>query len=93
VPVAPVHLLSRLSPVQGLLLCAKHLFVAAMVAWVHPGLPGTRRIRRERGRSAFEAAKYVIEPKPTAAGRSIGTLLSAEADVWLAGGDYLIHIK
>jgi hypothetical protein len=23
---------------QDLLRCAKHLFVAAMVAWVHPGL-------------------------------------------------------
>ena len=31
--------LSRPSPVQDLLLCAKHLFVAAMVDWVHPGLP------------------------------------------------------
>ena len=28
-----------LPPAQDLLLCAKHLFVAAMVAEVHPGLP------------------------------------------------------
>ena len=27
---------------QDLLLCAKHLFVAAMVAWVHPG-PAAKR--------------------------------------------------
>jgi hypothetical protein len=31
--------LSRPSPCAGLLLCAKHLFVSAMVAGVHPGLP------------------------------------------------------
>ena len=29
--------LVALPTVQDLLLCAKHLFVAAMVAWVHPG--------------------------------------------------------
>ena len=31
---------------QDLLLCAKHLFVAAMVAWVHPGLPRNNSITR-----------------------------------------------
>jgi hypothetical protein len=34
------RLLIRPAPVQDLLLCAKHLFVAAMAAKVHPGLPG-----------------------------------------------------
>ena len=31
-------------PPKDLLLCAKHLFVAAMVAWVHPGPAGDRQI-------------------------------------------------
>jgi hypothetical protein len=35
--VAPIHWLSRLAPVQDLLLSVKHLFVAATMARVHPG--------------------------------------------------------
>jgi hypothetical protein len=31
--------------VQDLLLCAKHLFVAAMMAWVHPGPAANRQIQ------------------------------------------------
>jgi hypothetical protein len=32
-----IDFLVALPSAQDLLLCAKHLFVAAMVAWVHPG--------------------------------------------------------
>jgi hypothetical protein len=42
--------------VQALLLRAKHLFVAAMAAEVHPGLQGTGKLMTE-GQSAFEAVK------------------------------------
>src|SRR5262245_24470602 len=35
-----------------LLLCAKHLFVAALVSWVHPGPAAAA------GQSAFEPVKY-----------------------------------
>src|SRR5437763_1840005 len=49
---------SRPSPRAGLLLCAKHLFVAAMVAGIHPGLPpigksGDRGAIRLRSREVF----------------------------------------
>jgi hypothetical protein len=39
VPIAPFIGLVDQRPVQDLLRCANHLFVAAMVVWVHPGLP------------------------------------------------------
>ena len=50
--------LSRPSPRAGLLLCPKHLFVRAMVAGVHPGLPpigksGDRGAVRIRSREVF----------------------------------------
>jgi hypothetical protein len=45
---------NRPSPVQELLLCAKHLFVAAMVAGVHPGKPE----HEPEGQSAFEGLKF-----------------------------------
>ena len=46
--------LIALRPVQELLLCAKHLFVAAMVAWVHSGPAANRQIRRQRGSPRLE---------------------------------------
>jgi hypothetical protein len=42
--------------VQDLLLCAKHLFVAAMVAGVHPGLPGIGQIRKNQNMTAGQSA-------------------------------------
>src|SRR5262245_7351295 len=50
---------------QDLLLCAKHLFVAAMVAWVHPGPAGNRQIRK--GPSAFGALKFSGQQMQSAA--------------------------
>jgi len=44
-----IDVLIALSPVQDLSLCAKHLFVAAMVAGVHPGLPRIGKSGRRRG--------------------------------------------
>ena len=44
-----IDFLVALPPVQDLLLCAKHLFVAAMVAWVHPGPAGNRQIKYDGG--------------------------------------------
>jgi len=44
--------------VQDLLLCAKHLFVAAMVAWVHPGPATNRQIKKTEGQSGFGAVKF-----------------------------------
>jgi hypothetical protein len=41
-------------PPGDLLRCAKHLFVAAMVAWVHPGPAASRQIRRQRGSPRWE---------------------------------------
>ena len=35
--IGNIDFLIALPSAQDLLLCAKHLFVAAMVAWVHPG--------------------------------------------------------
>jgi hypothetical protein len=57
-----IDFLVALPSAQDLLLCAKHLFVAAMVAWVHPGPAANRQIRRQRGsplrsREVFRAAK------------------------------------
>ena len=46
------RLFSRPAPAQDLLLCAKHLFVAAMVAWVHPGLPGIDKSSMMAGKAA-----------------------------------------
>jgi hypothetical protein len=40
-----IDFLVALPSAQDLLLCAKHLFVAAMVAWVHPGPAAYRQIR------------------------------------------------
>ena len=57
-----IDFLVALPSAQDLLLCAEHLFVAAMVAWVHPGPAANRQIRRQRGsplrsREVFRAAK------------------------------------
>ena len=41
-------------PLQDLLLCAKHLFVAAMVAEVHPGLPESANQAMTAGRPRLE---------------------------------------
>jgi Tfp pilus assembly protein PilZ len=41
--LTPFIALVALPSAQDLLLCAKHLFVAAMVAWVHPGPAGNRQ--------------------------------------------------
>ena len=49
--------LIALRPVHDLLRCANHLFVAAMVAWVHPGLPPSANQKTE-GQSAFGAVKF-----------------------------------
>jgi hypothetical protein len=49
------RLLSGPSPVQDLLLCAKHLFVAAMVAGVH-------RACRESANQAMTAGRPRLEP-------------------------------
>jgi hypothetical protein len=43
--------------VQELLLCAKHLFVAATVAWVHPGLPRMGKSEHDGGQPAFGAGE------------------------------------
>ena len=40
-----IDFLVALPSAQDLLLCAKHLFVAAMVAWVHPGPDAKWQIR------------------------------------------------
>ena len=45
----------RPAPAQDLLLCAKHLFVAAMMAGVHPGLPRIGKSGHDGGASAFGA--------------------------------------
>jgi hypothetical protein len=50
--------LVALPPEQDLLLCARYLFVAAMVAWVHPGPATNRQITRHRGQSAFGGVKF-----------------------------------
>jgi hypothetical protein len=50
--------------VHDLLRCANHLFVAAMVAWVHPGLPPSANQKTE-GQSAFGAVKFSGEAKAT----------------------------
>ena len=53
---------------QDLLLCAKHVFVAAMVAGVHPGPARTGKSEHEqRGQSAFEAMKFSGAAKASAA--------------------------
>jgi hypothetical protein len=44
-------------PPQDLLLCAKHLFVAAIVAGVHPGLPRIGKSGRDGGRPRLEPVK------------------------------------
>jgi len=44
-------------PPQDLLLCAKHLFVAAIVAGVYPGLPRTGKSGRDGGRPRLEPVK------------------------------------
>ena len=49
---------SSQSPVQDLLRCAKHLFVGAMVAWVHLGPATNRQIRRQRGNPRSERVKF-----------------------------------
>jgi hypothetical protein len=43
--------------VQELLPCAKHLFVAAMVAWVHPGLRPIGK-SEDGGAVRFEDLKF-----------------------------------
>jgi CTP:molybdopterin cytidylyltransferase MocA len=54
--------------VQDLLLCAKHLFVAAMVAWVHPGPCRVLAIQNmTAGQSAFGAVKFSGAQKQSAA--------------------------
>ena len=58
-----VDFLVALPPEQDLLLCAKHLFVAAMAAEVHPGLPGIGKSEhgggavRVRSRDVFMGGK------------------------------------
>jgi hypothetical protein len=65
VPVAPFIGLVDQRPVQDLLRCANHLFVAAMVVWVHPGLPQSANQKTE-GQSAFGAVnKFSGEAKAT----------------------------
>ena len=54
VAMGKIGLLSPLAPRAELLLCAKHLLVAAMMAGVHPGLP---RIGKDGGASAFGAGE------------------------------------
>ena len=44
-------------PRAELLLCAKHLFVAAMMAGVHPGLPRIGKSGHDGGASAFGAGE------------------------------------
>jgi hypothetical protein len=44
-----------------LLLCAKHLFVAAMVAWVHPGLPPIRKSEHDGGATRVPLSPEAIE--------------------------------
>ena len=49
------RLLLARTPVLDLLIRAKHLFVAAMVAWVHPGPDGeTANQNMTAGQSALE---------------------------------------
>jgi hypothetical protein len=50
-------------PEQDLLLCAKHLFVAAIVAWVHPGLPGIDKSSMMAGKSARPWARTSAEAR------------------------------
>ena len=53
---------------QDLLLCAKNLFVAAMVAWVHPGPTANRANQKHKGavrvrsREAFRGSKSKAPP-------------------------------
>ena len=47
--------MARLAQSEDLLLCAKRSFVAAMVAWVHPGLPGIGKSSMMAGKSALHS--------------------------------------
>jgi len=62
--VDPVHWLSRPAPGAGLVALRKHLFVGAMVAWVHPGPATNRQIRRQRGSPRSEGVKFSGDPCP-----------------------------
>ena len=54
-----IDFLVALPSAQDLLLCAKHLFVAAMVAWVHPGPDGkSANQNMTAGQSAFGDMKF-----------------------------------
>ena len=59
-PVAPFIGLVGQPPMQDLLRCAKHLFVAAMVAWVQPGLPPSANQKTEGHRAV---SIFLIEEK------------------------------
>ena len=66
-PVAPFIGLVGQPPMQDLLRCAKHLFVAAMVAWVHPGLPPIGKSEDRGGvrvwsREVFKGSKSKAPP-------------------------------
>jgi len=58
--VAPVHCLVDKPPVQDLLLCAKHLFVTAMVAWVHLGLPRIGKSEHDGGAARVPSSPEAI---------------------------------
>jgi hypothetical protein len=59
------RLLIRPAPVQDLLLCAKHLFVAPMMAWVHPDCRESTNQVQSRG-SPRSRGTWGRRPKPDA---------------------------
>jgi hypothetical protein len=58
VPVDPFIGLVDQPPVQDLLRCAEYLFVAAIVAWVHPGACYESANQKTEGQSAFGTVKF-----------------------------------
>jgi hypothetical protein len=59
------RLLIRPAPVQDLLLCAKHLFVAPMVAWVHRAA-GNRQIKYSGGEVRAAVGRGDVGPDRSA---------------------------
>jgi hypothetical protein len=58
VPLTPFIGLVARPPEQDLLRCAKYLFVAATVAWVHPGACYESANQKTEGQSAFGTVKF-----------------------------------